>query len=533
MEIEDLVDGVSRDIACSFDGTELVTMGDVNGFEYTSPFSLSIWFKTTDVTAYVMSKSGGSPDYKGYFIYLDGDGNLMWALRGYTVSSEMRVLTTKGGYNDGLWHHIVATWDGNASPGAAGATIYIDGVLATTTIVHDNLSVTVLTAYSLNLGSYNDIAAGCYIGVLDDAAIYDKELSPAEVADIYNSGLPDDLSADANLVGYWRMGDGATSPTIPDDSTNSNAGTMTNMDATNFVSGVSLYSWRSLLFDGSNEYVTMGDVLGFEYDEAFSVSCWVKTSANSGYLVSKIDGSVRGWGYHLDSSGGVQFILTNSATVGIQVATSAGGFDDGAWHHIVATYSGNGLASGVTFYVDGSVEAKAAPIDDDLASNTTVNAQALQVNGRTGTTGMLAASIDEAAIYSDVLTPTEVTWLYNGKEPRDLLDGAAPTDLEAWWRMGEIVGDNCQAEISAGDFAPLPQEEDGHEQVLVGGGGSPAVISYYKMRARDDGVPAPGYVTWIAMNAPDFGGTGFPGGTPTPVGSMVVGSAVIADEWEE
>lgn len=59
------------------------------------------------------------------------------------------------------------------------------------------------------------------------------------------------------------------------------------------------------------------------------------------------------------------------------------------------------------------------------------------------------------------------------------------------------------------------------------------VTRKYKMRAQDDGVALPGYVTWISTDDPDFAGAGFSGGTPTPVGSMIPGSAVVVAEWEE
>ncbi len=65
---------------------------------------------------------------------------------------------------------------------------------------------------------------------------------------VYGGGAPPDLtdaSAPSNLVGYWRMGDGATFPTIPDDSTNSNDGTMTNMEATDLVGGAPLLVFRT------------------------------------------------------------------------------------------------------------------------------------------------------------------------------------------------------------------------------------------------------------------------------------------------
>ena len=57
---------------------------------------------------------------------------------------------------------------------------------------------------------------------------------------------------------------------------------------------------------------------------------------------------------------------------------------------------------------------------------------------------------------------------------------------------------------------------------------TPGAAVSYRMRALDDGA---GYVTWVSSTA-DFAGAGFPGGTPTPVGSMVAGSAVVIGTWE-
>ena len=67
--------------------------------------------------------------------------------------------------------------------------------------------------------------------------MWDKELAAEEVTAIRNGGVPKDESATSNLVGYWRMGEDVVytpippSWMIPDDSTNSNAGTYTNPDA--------------------------------------------------------------------------------------------------------------------------------------------------------------------------------------------------------------------------------------------------------------------------------------------------------------
>ena len=68
-------------------------------------------------------------------------------------------------------------------------------------------------------------------GLLDEISYWSKALSAEEIVSIYNGGKPNNLEGLSGLVGWWRDGDSATYPTIPDDSTNSNTGTMTNMVA--------------------------------------------------------------------------------------------------------------------------------------------------------------------------------------------------------------------------------------------------------------------------------------------------------------
>jgi hypothetical protein len=197
------------------------------------------------------------------------------------------------------------------------------------------------------------------------------------------------------------------------------------------------FSKKSIDFDGSNDHVVMSDVLDFDHNEPFSVSCWFRTADNNGYLASKIDGAIRGWGIHLDPSGSFQFVFLTSSVVGVQVATTATGFDDNRWHHAVATYSGNGLASGVTLYVDGSLEAKAAPVFDNLAAGTTVNAQALQINGRTGTSVLITTHMDDVAIFDKELSGPEVAELYNSSNPLDARLSSMSSSLVGYWTMGD------------------------------------------------------------------------------------------------
>ena len=80
-----------------------------------------------------------------------------------------------------------------------------------------------------------------YKGLLDEVSMWDDELGSSEVASIYNSGTPTDLTGEGNLIGWWRNGDPTGTgafPTIVDQSTNSNDGTMTNMASGDIVTDV-------------------------------------------------------------------------------------------------------------------------------------------------------------------------------------------------------------------------------------------------------------------------------------------------------
>lgn len=64
-------------------------------------------------------------------------------------------------------------------------------------------------------------------------------------------------------------------------------------------------------------------------------------------------------------------------------------------------------------------------------------------------------------------------------------------------------------------------------------GGGPIIVTYYKMRAQEYGVPPPGYVTWVVQDDPDFAGVGYYGGTPTPFNPPIPGSIIVAAVWQE
>ena len=131
---------------------------------------------------------------------------------------------------NGGWHHYMITYDGGTTGAASGSIndyysrfkIFIDGVQQTTINSNSNYGITTaLNGVNLRVGRYNSSGymRGCKV---DELAVWDSDES-ANIANIYNSGTPLDLSGlSSGPVHWWRMGDGDTYPFLQDSGSAAN-----------------------------------------------------------------------------------------------------------------------------------------------------------------------------------------------------------------------------------------------------------------------------------------------------------------------
>jgi len=132
---------------------------------------------------------------------------------------------------------------GNTTINKSSGTVYVDGVASSTLATGGwhHLAITGMTiniTQDLMIGVHLGGSAFSFPGKMDEYAIWNTSLSAGDISALYQARGTADLNDDgnsANLVGWWRMGDGDTFPTITDNSTNSNDGTMTNMTASDIV----------------------------------------------------------------------------------------------------------------------------------------------------------------------------------------------------------------------------------------------------------------------------------------------------------
>lgn len=217
-----------------FDGVDdYVDMGNILDFTNTDAFSISCWFKRTrtGVSEFLVSKQDSTSNSRGYTLLIPFDDNKVTVvIRNNTATSGRLIVDCATVITDTNWHNIIMTYDGSSN--VSGINLYLDGN-NDTGVTSGTLSATISNTASFQIGAKN--AANEFSGNIDEVVIWDSELSASDVTSIYNSGVPNNISS-LSPLSWWRMGDNDTFPTITDNGSGGNNGTMTNMSSTNFVS---------------------------------------------------------------------------------------------------------------------------------------------------------------------------------------------------------------------------------------------------------------------------------------------------------
>ena len=208
--------------AISLDGSnDHVLVSDQDDYSFTNgsndlPFSLSLWVYVGDVSSDdgpFISKSNFSTGGNEW-LFKHGNGKLQFFLYDNISSAagdSIRTQAPSATLSDTTWHHVVATYSGNGSQ--TGMKVYTDGSQTTSTqSANGSYSRLRNTSTPVVIGATQDLANAnrVFEDRIADCVVFNKELTLAEVQEIYNSGNVMNVrnhSAFANVVSWWKMGD--------------------------------------------------------------------------------------------------------------------------------------------------------------------------------------------------------------------------------------------------------------------------------------------------------------------------------------
>ena len=176
-------------------------------------YTISAWYNL-DIVGYYQMIFSATNNLQVYFRPRDPQVGLeLW------VNGSSRIIQNTPYSSVGSWVHGCISVDTTGT-----STMYINGssnasaasVPQVTSISNPVIGSQYGTGYFLN-------------GCADEVAIFNSALSASDVSDIYNSGVPADLTS-LSPVNWWRMGDndGGTGTTITDQGSGGNDGTLTN-----------------------------------------------------------------------------------------------------------------------------------------------------------------------------------------------------------------------------------------------------------------------------------------------------------------
>jgi len=397
--------------ASTFDGTPNGRVSTTTPITGPDSFAVESWVRTTStrggkIIGFGASSTGSSGSYDR-MVYMDNGGKIWFGV----YPGEVRTLSTPSAYNDGQWHHVVA------SMGPDGMKLFVDGRR-----VAQRSDTTLGQAYTGywrvggdNLGGWPNQPTSAYLaGTIDDVAIYPAPLSSSKVlehwvtsgrvstvppapADAYGAAV---YSANPDL--YWRLNE--ASGTVAADAgisgVNGTYGSLVTKGVTGALFGVTNKAVGTLGSQNSRIVSTQQVAAPGVYSEEL----WFRTATNNGGKLIGFGDATTGTSgsydrhVYMETNGRLTF---GTWTGVANTITTPLAYNNNQWHHLVATQS----AAGMRLYVDGAL----------VGSHPQTGAQTYsgywRVGGDTtwGPQPWFAGQLDEVAVYSTALDAQTVT----------------------------------------------------------------------------------------------------------------------------
>jgi len=358
---------------------DYVNMGNLANFQFihSDSFSMSTWIRTNDTSGFehIIGKTYGN------YRLAKNNGALS-----FRIDSNGLIAETGSILNTTDWFNVVTVYDGNTK----NAKVYVNGK-------QEASATNTSTDWTATHGDFqigNSTGESYYFnGGIDEARVYNRALSPAEVRRLYDWA--------PGPVGHWKM-DEKTGTTANDSSGNGNNGTWGGTGShwtTGKFGGVGS-------FNGTNDYVGMGNILNMGTSN-FSLSAWVKSTStdtgnNNGIIYKRTINYNYTPGYRINMPNG-QFNFHIADGTNFQTLTigNSGQYNDGTWHFVSAVAV---RGSEMRFYIDGVLKGSVAETNIGNVDSSTD----LGIGALLGGYHFFNGQIDDVRIYNYARTQEQI-----------------------------------------------------------------------------------------------------------------------------
>jgi hypothetical protein len=475
-----------NDHSAAFDGASASRISGVMNITLTSEVSLEAWFKApaqtsgSNIRIIEISRSGTSsptPSSTSHALAILADGSLQAWATCVSGGRKGEILTAPTSFSQDRWYHAVYTYDGSIG------RLYLNG---TEQFRQSGTCTDLEDGKFFVLGNHYLQGAG-FIGNEDEVVVYNRALRQDEIAKRYGDTIDGPLA-------FWKFNDGIGDQVSDSAGRNyhgSRVGTKgqwleseIDHDFDNYLTS----SW-SMHFNGSGDYVTMGDVLNMTGGD-FSIEAWLKkTNSTTGQMavISKglsVNSNPRRNGYGLGFQSGQLTFAVYGDTTPITVATPAPA--DNEWHQIVALFR-NG--QDLQLYVDSILRATQT-FSTPLSS--LVTSAPLTIAATDDGAGTIAAYfdglIDEIRMFSRALSEEEImrhywlcSWGNIGRWKFNENSGTTVLDSSKLNNHGTVQGNLAR---TASDLATLQHGSSTGQSLVFDGSSTNVTIPANSLPVR-------------------------------------------------
>lgn len=303
-------------------------------------------------------------------------------------------------------------------------------------------------------------------GVGDTRGIHTSELQFVELTDEVNSqltyyGRSAEVDAgsrtDEEIFQIWRTRKTGTE-TILEYASDSSAFSFAWDDRTTYFSTPVISNPASLLFDGVDEFITLGDNYTFGPATAFSWSFWMKANnfAAQRAMIAKTSQDANVYGYSIQHNSSGRLFLQVRAPTTLRTHTGTTVLSSGTWYHICVTYAGGSNMNGFRLYINGSVEP--TPASASLAAWTVTDPLTF---GNRGNTFHYSGNLNQITVWNDALSSAEVTELYNSGSPGDPQASSMSANFLSWWSLAKASNFPTEVDLEGSVNGTLTNMEVG------------------------------------------------------------------------
>jgi concanavalin A-like lectin/glucanase superfamily protein len=437
-----------RGAATNFDGTDdYIGVADSQSLKATDAVTMAAWIRPTpsaNVDRIIVNKEGE------YEVAISDTNEIKWAIA--NTSPGWAWHQTGKFVPNGSWSHVVVSYDG------VEVKTYLNGVLVETYAASGSIGDVYPAMQELRIGGRTNSPAGKYFaGTIDDVYVYTREVSAAEVANMYG------------LIGYWKFAEGSGT-TAADSSGNANPATLSGGAAweTNCAGDVALQT------NGAGGIAQTN--AAFQPPSEGTVAFWMR-GAGMPAGTARLMGLGGDWEIRQLPNGTLSFDLGASPYTGNEpfstldpVATA------GKWYHIAAVF--NDVDNSYSVYINGQLRTSGISPVDLVPQVSGI----LSFGTRTGTSEYWPGALRDVRVYNRGLAAGEIAQLYGliGYWKLDESSGSLAADSSGFGRDGTVFGTpswptgavNNSLQVNSSTYMEVPSLLDSPKNVTLAAWGN-------------------------------------------------------------